>query len=177
MLGVLISIVTFSRSSLEVLLQQSIFRMHVRSKTPFSKAPQMWGVQLGSWKRNLIWRCLSRSTFMQLGKLSWYWYSSIGKTWWSTRLVTRMWAKSSTSVKSFWCSLVYPVDFCNTIDLGPGLFADLTNSTSLAKGPRGQEAEPSAPGFDLIMGRVLPGRRGGSAQESRAYWRQFLMSF
>lgn len=157
--------------------------MHVRARAPFSKAPQAWGAQLKSWGRSLIWECLSRGTFIQPGKLSWYWYSSIGKARWSTRLVTWTWAKSATPGKSFWCFLIYPLAFCqhNTTDLGPGLFADLANShgwlTSLTKRPRGQEAEPLAPGFDLKTGSVLPGWGGGSAQESRAWWRHFLISF
>lgn len=100
----------------------------------------------------------------------------LGKLGGPPRLVTRMWAKSSTSVKSFWCSSAYPLDFCwhNTTDLGPGLFADLTNNTSLTKGPGGR----------AICSRLWFGDRqhiawvrGSSVQESRAYWRQFLISF
>jgi len=84
------------------------------------KAPQIWGAQLERWRRSLTWGCLSRSTCIQPGKLSWCWYSSVGKAQWSSRLGTWMWAKSSTSGKRFWCSLVYPLDFCqhNTTDLG-----------------------------------------------------------
>lgn len=75
--GVCISIVSdISRSALEVLLQQSRFGIHVRARAPFSKAPQTWGAQLKSWRRSLIWGFLSRSTFIQTGKLSWYCYRS-----------------------------------------------------------------------------------------------------
>lgn len=121
-------------STLEAQLQQSIFRMHISARAPFSKAPQAWERQLESWSRSLIWAYLSRGTSIQPGKLSWYTYSSIGEfPRWFARLVTWTWAKSATPGKGFWCSLVYSLAFCqhNTTDLGPGLSEDLADSHAL----------------------------------------------
>lgn len=177
--GFCLSIVSdTSRSALEVLLQQSRFMIHVRAAAPFSKAAQTWGAQLESWRRSLIWGFPSRSTFIQPGKLSWYCYSSYKSsvvygasnrnvsqvTYIRKKILMFLGLPTKALPAQYYWSRIW-------------LFARLNNSAFLTKRPRSQEAEPPPLGFDSMMGGVLPGWGGGSAQESIPCWRQLLISF